>query len=274
MDRFGAKLLCEGFQIKIIPPIQVAVGQRRSAVNVIADIAVVEHKLFGDGVQSLDAGDLPTEVTQAFTNEGVTLTGNANVVVLDAGAVWRIRDGENEFTVKNESGGLNIYAAPLRLINSADPVTGDYVTDPLNPDTDADGLKDGEEVYGFELLKRNGEIVGHKQTNPSNFDSDADTAKDGIERRLGCDPRSASDKFQCADDDGDGLANIVEIEGWNVTYDRVSTNDQTPDDGAPVTIHVTSTLSIKAGVLRRRENRRPQLGRTAIPMNLSMVTAT
>ncbi len=51
----------------------------------------------------------------------------------------------------------------------------EYGTDPNNPDTDADGLKDGDEVKVYE-------------TNPLNPDTDGDGFTDGIEANSGYDP--------------------------------------------------------------------------------------
>lgn len=69
-------------------------------------------------------------------------------------------------------------------------------SDPGNPDTDGDGLTDGEEVHTYETL-------------PTNPDSDADGLNDYLEvRELGTDPMSP-------DTDGDGLPDPWEIE-WGL----------------------------------------------------------
>lgn len=81
-------------------------------------------------------------------------------------------------------------------------------TDPNNPDTDADGLLDGEEV--FQTL-----------TNPLNPDSDGDGVKDGDEVRQRTNPLNA-------DSDGDGLGDGNEAQ--------LGTNPLNPDsdgDGLP-----------------------------------------
>lgn len=59
-------------------------------------------------------------------------------------------------------------------------------------------------------------------TNPLNPDTDGDTLRDGDERRLGTDP-SISDGDRALDNDGDGLVNFEENAGWTVTYYAVST---------------------------------------------------
>ncbi len=68
-----------------------------------------------------------------------------------------------------------------------------YKTNPLNPDTDGDGLKDGEEVLTYKTnplnpdtdgdgLKDGEEVLTYK-TNPLNPDTDGDGLKDGEEVR-------------------------------------------------------------------------------------------
>jgi hypothetical protein len=67
-----------------------------------------------------------------------------------------------------------------------------YGTDPLNPDTDGDGLSDGDEVnvYG---------------TDPLNPDSDGDGLNDGLEVSLGLDPLDS-------DTDNDGIPDGQDTE--------------------------------------------------------------
>ncbi|HTP00302.1 MAG TPA: hypothetical protein VMJ64_02940 [Anaerolineales bacterium] len=79
------------------------------------------------------------------------------------------------------------------LVNQVEAQMG---TDPNVPDTDVDGLMDGQEA-----LKTG--------TNPLNPDTDADGLKDGDEARLGTNPLSP-------DTDGDGLPDGAEIaQGTN-----------------------------------------------------------
>ena len=69
-------------------------------------------------------------------------------------------------------------------------------TDPDNPDTDDDGLCDGEEVNGFEIKSGNpkGEIIPWTAyTDPSRKDTDEDGVSDGTERDKGTNPRDATD---------------------------------------------------------------------------------
>ncbi|HUR26053.1 MAG TPA: hypothetical protein VM327_08595 [Candidatus Thermoplasmatota archaeon] len=57
--------------------------------------------------------------------------------------------------------------------------TNGALTDPMNPDTDGDGLKDGEELWG----SRNS--YSHQATDPINCDSDGDGLGDGLEEGVG-----------------------------------------------------------------------------------------
>jgi Tol biopolymer transport system component/uncharacterized membrane protein len=84
------------------------------------------------------------------------------------------------------------------LINQRE---AEFKTDPNNPDTDADGLLDGEEVF-------------QAKTNPLNPDTDADGLKDGEELIRGTNPLNA-------DTDGDGLKDGDEV--------RLGTNPLKPD---------------------------------------------
>ena len=74
-------------------------------------------------------------------------------------------------------------------------------TDPLDPDSDGDGLTDGQE-------KEQG-------TDPNNFDTDGDGLSDGEEINIGTDPLKP-------DSDNDGLNDYDEVRIWN-------TNPKDPD---------------------------------------------
>lgn len=117
-------------------------------------------------------------------------------------------------------------------------------TDPKSRDTDGDGISDADEIRGYVVVRRFG---AHAQgsacaeltppemicaSDPLDPDSDGDTLKDGDERTLGTDP-TVNDGDRVFDDDGDGLSNFEELQGWNVTFRRVSAIANT--DGAIVT---------------------------------------
>jgi len=142
-----------------------------------------------------------------------------------------------------------------------------FVTDPSRRDTDADGVDDNEEVNGYIVVLRGGDPAcpvtetldfGNLpdplpdltatdcvdvNTDPNDPDTDNDGASDGLERELGGNPTVAdSDNF--SDDDGDGLVNVVEEDGWEVTVEQVSTDpaicDTRCNDGSIDTRWVTS----------------------------------
>jgi outer membrane protein OmpA-like peptidoglycan-associated protein len=90
------------------------------------------------------------------------------------------------------------------------------LTDPLNPDTDGDGLRDGDEVlrYKTDPLKTDtdddrltdSEELAHK-TDPLNADTDGDGLLDGEEISRGTDPL-------IPDTDGDGLSDGDEVHKY------------------------------------------------------------
>ncbi|MGH2362004.1 MAG: binary toxin-like calcium binding domain-containing protein, partial [bacterium] len=123
----------------------------------------------------------------------------------------------------------------------------DPITDPTNRDTDRDGLEDKFELDGYIVALRSppnppGTTV-LVQTSPEFFDSDGDTAGDGLETRLGGNPR-VSDFNTFGDADGDGVVNVVETTGWDVTVrlDSLSPDQcsEVCDEGQALTYHVTS----------------------------------
>lgn len=107
-------------------------------------------------------------------------------------------------------------------------------TDPSRADTDGDGIADFDEMNGYVVELRFGfdaaassctPLGGNRvrcTSDPLNPDSDGDTVNDGRERRLGVDP-TVDDRDRALDDDGDGLVNFEEADGWTVTFRRVST---------------------------------------------------
>ena len=81
-------------------------------------------------------------------------------------------------------------------------------TDPLNPDTDGDGLKDGIEVMGWDILVVNRGVQNvHVTSDPGLWDTDADGLSDFKEFSGVCDMGSNASN---ADTDGDGLGDQAE----------------------------------------------------------------
>ncbi|WP_268235746.1 hypothetical protein, partial [Enterococcus wangshanyuanii] len=85
-------------------------------------------------------------------------------------------------------------------------------TDPLNPDTDGDGVPDGKEL---EL-----------DTDPLNPDTDGDGVPDGKELELGTDPLNP-------DTDGDGVPDGKEVElGTDPLTPNVGGKEVDPETGS------------------------------------------
>ncbi len=119
----------------------------------------------------------------------------------------------------------------------SDDDEADHGSDPNNPDTDTDGLTDGEEVndYGTDptSLDTDGDgfwdshEIGVTHTDPTSADSDGDGYNDYLEAHdYLTDPNSV-------DTDGDGIGDDVEINGLTDPSDPDSDNDGF-NDGAEV----------------------------------------
>jgi len=113
-----------------------------------------------------------------------------------------------------------------------------YKTDPLKADTDGDGLKDGEEVNGYKTDPnkadtdgdglKDGEEVHTYKTNPLQADSDGDGLSDGAEvLKYKTDPLKA-------DTDGDGLSDGAEVNTYKTDPLKADTDGGTVADGAEV----------------------------------------
>jgi len=88
-------------------------------------------------------------------------------------------------------------------------------TDPLNPDTDGDGLKDGIEVMGWEILVvNNGVIKTWVTSDPGLFDTDEDGLSDYDEFAVIC--GGSGSNASNPDTDGDGeLDQIEALTGYS-----------------------------------------------------------
>ena len=130
-----------------------------------------------------------------------------------------------------------------------------YGTDPANPDTDADGLKDGVEVEGSnptaplvpdtdgDGLKDGREDANHNgaldagETSPNDADTDDDLLSDGVEVN-GSNPTNPLSP----DTDGDGLTDGREDANHNGALDAGETNPNdadTDDDKLPDGVEVS-----------------------------------
>jgi len=96
-------------------------------------------------------------------------------------------------------------------------------TDPANPDTDGDGLRDGEEFYSY-------------KTNPKLADTDSDGINDGMEVLV------FNTNPLLADTDGDILDDWVEIYETATDPNNPDTDGDTLKDGYEVLIYNTNPL--------------------------------
>ncbi len=122
-----------------------------------------------------------------------------------------------------------------------------YKTNPLDPDTDKDGLKDGEEVLTYKTdpnkadtdgdgLKDGEEVLTYK-TDPLNVDTDGDGLKDGEEvLTYKTDPTKA-------DTDGDGLKDGEEVTKYKTDPLNPDTDGDGLKDGEEVTKYKTDPLN-------------------------------
>lgn len=59
----------------------------------------------------LDSGTISDALRQAFRNQGVFLSQNASLTIETAGNQWRVTDLGRTYTVRNETGQLNVYSS-------------------------------------------------------------------------------------------------------------------------------------------------------------------
>jgi hypothetical protein len=112
--------------------------------------------------------------------------------------------------ISNKSLSWRMFPADQRF-----PYIIEYVaSDPLNPDTDGDGLTDGEE-----------RVIGSDPTKP---DTDGDGLTDKEERDLGTDPF-------LVDTDGDGLTDFEEVRIYRTDPTKADTDGDGLDDGEEIT---------------------------------------
>ncbi|GAB2776709.1 hypothetical protein GCM10027020_32530 [Nocardioides salsibiostraticola] len=111
-----------------------------------------------------------------------------------------------------------------------------HVTDVNDPDSDGDGLTDGQEVtsdlgsfgadaaYGFLHLPLGAEAFRYVVSDPNDRDTDADGAADGLEFDLGT-------QLFVSDSDGDGLNDFEEVDQYGTNPLDRNTDGDKRDDG-------------------------------------------
>lgn len=178
----------QGITGSMIPPV---LGYAAVVVVTFACVFGLLFLLFGDrlrGEQSPAVGDLTTLMPTISLTPGLPLA--------DVAAT------QTSIAVTAETATAAAATAAMQGDEDNDGLSGPQEaiagTDPQNPDTDADGLLDGEEVLIHGTDPRNpdtdgdlledGEEVNIYQTNPRNADSDGDGVRDAVEIDQGTNP--------------------------------------------------------------------------------------
>ncbi|HET6513247.1 MAG TPA: OmpA family protein [Candidatus Kapabacteria bacterium] len=122
----------------------------------------------------------------------------------------------------------------------------DHSTNPLNSDSDNDGLKDGAEINEHATNAndpdtdkdglRDGDEINKYRTKATNADTDGDNLKDGDEVT-----RHSTDPLK-ADTDGDNLADGLEVNQWKTNPLAADTDGDQLTDGEEVNTHKTNPL--------------------------------
>jgi rubrerythrin len=143
---------------------------------------------------------------------GITLSGNTyySDPTMNDTDKDKLFDGVELFgwDLNSSTGGVNVNYTYTNFLGHLESVKFFIILDPDNPDSDNDGLKDGEEV------------LDHK-TNPINPDTDGDYLYDGEEIKglTRGTPKGPAGRYFSptnplhADTDGDGLADGEEVYG-------------------------------------------------------------
>ncbi|MBI1804821.1 MAG: OmpA family protein [Ignavibacteriae bacterium] len=139
-----------------------------------------------------------------------------------------------------------------------------YHTDPLNKDTDGDGLKDGEEVFTYHTDPLNkdtdgdgltdGDEVLKYRTDPLNKDTDGDSLTDGDEvLTYRTDPLNK-------DTDGDGLTDGDEVLKYHTDPLNKDTDGDGLTDGDEVLKYKTDPLKVDTDAGGMPDGKEVQLG--------------
>ena len=156
-------------------------------------------------------------------------------VVVEAG--YRFMDDKTDYLAYNKGDGWVTGKAGINIFfgsSDADDDDNDGLTngeerklgtDPENPDTDGDGLKDGEEVHRY-------------KTNPLQVDTDGDGLSDGDEvLKYHTDPLKV-------DTDGDGLSDGDEVLKYHTDPLKMDTDGDGLTDGDEVLKYHTDPLKV------------------------------
>ncbi len=193
---------------------------------------------FGLGAEFNLGGSVLFDVS---AGAGLSLTDNLNYY----------KEGKAPDAYYNLGIGLTFVSESGNADNDHDGLTNaeekELGTDPNNPDTDGDGLSDGDEVHKYMTnpLKKDsdgdglndGDEVNKYKTNPNNADTDGDGLSDGDEvMKYKTDPN----KF---DTDGDGLSDGDEVNKYKTDPNKADTDGDGLTDGQEVNQYHTDPLN-------------------------------
>ena len=192
------------------------------------------------GVLDTDGDGLTNEIEQIYTTNP-NLTDSDGDYLPDSYEIEHSKTNPNAWDSDNDGfcDGLD----PTPGIMTGETIFG---TDPSNPDTDGDGLQDGEEIIGWTIQVREW-IDGwdpedpdqtkprHVQSNPLLLDTDSDGLNDSQEVIYGLDPERP-------DTDGDGKTDPEEIhQGAAFDSDKDGLSDTLEE--TPIIIYVPEEYS-------------------------------
>jgi outer membrane protein OmpA-like peptidoglycan-associated protein len=165
---------------------------------------------------------------EVFTSEQISLTGDLGYRIIQDNVDLIGKQGIDSY-LKVQLGLVYHFGLSGSEDEDEDGLTYDqerlYGTDPYNPDTDGDGLKDGEEIYKY-------------RTDPLNPDTDGDGISDGDEVLVyRTDPKKS-------DTDDDGLNDGEEVLTYHTDPLRADTDGDGLSDGDEVKKYHTNPLKI------------------------------
>lgn len=210
---------------------------------------------------------LPSTATAATKNTGWTLVapGGAGVIFKMSDNVAFDMSGGYNYTLKEELNGIKsgkkdaywTFLLGLTVAGESENADPDHDgltnkeekilgTDPHNPDTDGDGISDGDEVkkYNTNPLKKDSDGDGLSDydeifvyhTDPNKADTDGDGLSDGDEvMKYKTDPLKA-------DTDGDGLSDGDEVLKYHTDPLKADTDGDGLSDGDEVLKYHTDPL--------------------------------
>ncbi|MEE9332558.1 MAG: hypothetical protein V3U65_00515 [Granulosicoccaceae bacterium] len=190
-------------------------------------------------VLSMQWRSLQPMIVGRHSGGGVLMKGQMHVVAGSEAAGGAPETSAHE-TLQLEVGGADADNDGLDWVEETEV----HLTDPLDPDTDDDGLLDGAEiVVGSDPLLADtdgdtltdGDEVNQHKTDPLSMDSDNDQLPDAAEIQ-----QHQTDPL-LDDTDSDGLLDGAELEAGTDPLDADSDNDNL-SDGDEVNVHMSDPL--------------------------------